>query len=286
MRHVVSSDLEIQLFGLSTLVELLKRARRSATSQELSFIIANESHALVPYRQAALWRHEAKGRGAIVAISGSTAVERNAPFILWLRRALAKLNDQAEPGAGRAVGAADLDRALGEEWAEWLPEYGLWIPLLAGDRQLGAVLLAREQPWTDGERHLLQELMDGYAYAWASFLGGRRRGVLSRLWSRRGYIKLAVAAAALAALWLPFPLSALAPAEVVALKPTIVRAPIDGVVDHFAVQPNASVKEGDLLLQLDPRAIENKLDVANKALAVSEAEYRQAAQSALFDDKS
>jgi multidrug efflux pump subunit AcrA (membrane-fusion protein) len=65
-----------------------------------------------------------------------------------------------------------------------------------------------------------------------------------------------------------------------------VRAPLEGVVDHFEVQPNDHVEAGQLLLTLDPRAIENKLDVANKALAVAEAEYRQAAQQAVFDDKS
>lgn len=282
----MSGQLEAQLFGLGTLVELLKRARHGATAQELAFIIVNESHALSAYRQAALWRREAKGRGSVVAISGSTAIERNAPFILWLNRALAKLDTHVEAGEARAVGAADLQGALGEEWAEWLPVHGLWVPLVAGDSQLGAVLFVREEPWSDGDRHLVRELMDGYAYAWASFQGGRRRRVLSWLQGRRRLVQLAIFAAAMAALWLPFPLSALAPAEVVALKPTIVRAPIDGVVDHFAVRPNGPVKEGQLLLQLDPRAIENKLEVANKALAVSEAEYRQAAQSALFDDKS
>jgi hypothetical protein len=292
MKHVASNNLEAQLFGLTALVELVKRARHASTAQELAFVIVNESHALVPYRQAALWRRDAKGRGKIAAVSGSSAVERNAPFVLWLNRALAELDDKAEPGAAgpgaaRAVAAADLDGALGEEWAEWLPAHGLWAPLMAGpDHKLGGLLLAREQPWTDGERHLVQELADGYAYAWALFLGGRRGSVLSWLWRRRGIAKFAVAAAALAALALPFPLSALAPAEVVALNPTIVRAPIDGVVDHFAIPPNAPVKEGQLLLELDPRAIQNKLDVAGKALAVAEAEYRQAAQSALFDDKS
>jgi pyruvate/2-oxoglutarate dehydrogenase complex dihydrolipoamide acyltransferase (E2) component len=73
---------------------------------------------------------------------------------------------------------------------------------------------------------------------------------------------------------------------VVAFQPTIVRAPFEGVVDHFEVQPNEQVEAGQVLLTLDPRAIENKLEVANKALAVAEAEYRQAAQQAVFDDKS
>src|SRR6202035_1256541 len=108
----------------------------------------------------------------------------------------------------------------------------------------------------------------------------------ARLWGGRKYINLAIAAAVIGAMFLPISLSALAPAEVVPFRPTIVRAPLEGVVDHFAVAPNAPVKEGQTLLELDSRAIQNKLEVAGKALAVAEAEYRQAAQEAVFDDKS
>jgi len=287
MKHVATPNLEAQLFGLGTLVQLLKRARNAATEQELAFIMVNETHSLVPYRQAVLWRRDRPGSGRVMAISGGAVVERNAPLVLWLERALGRLDtDMAD--APKPAGAADLSGPLAEEWAEWLPAHALRVPLAPEPgRTLGVLLLAREQPWSEGERHIVQELADGFAHAWANFLGGRRRAPLvARLRERRNALKLAVAAVAFAALWLPIPLSALAPAEVVPLEPTIVRAPLDGVVDHFAVQPNAPVKEGQLLLELDPRAIQNKLEVASKALAVAEAEYRQAAQEALFDDKS
>jgi hypothetical protein len=286
MKHVGASNLEAQLFGLSTLVQLVKRARHAATAQELAFVMVNETHALVPYRQAVLWRRDAVGGSGVVAISGGAVVERNAPITLWLGRAMAKL-DSDRADAPRVVSAADLSGALAEEWSDWLPAHALWVPLaLDADHGFGALLLARDQPWNDGERHIVGELADGYAHAWAGFLGGRRRSLLARLWSRRRSINLAIAAAVIAIMCLPITLSALAPAEVTAFKPTIVRAPLDGVVDHFAVTPNAPVREGQTLLELDPRAIQNKLDVASKALAVAEAEYRQAAQEALFDDKS
>jgi hypothetical protein len=286
MKHVAASNLEAQLFGLSTLVQLVKRARHAETAQELAFVMVNETNALVPYRQAVLWRRDTKGRGGVVAISGSAAVERNAPITLWLNRALARL-DTGAADAPRPVGAADLAPALAEEWPEWLPAHALWVPLaLDPGHVLGTLLLAREQPWSDGERHIVSELADGYAHAWAGFLGGRRRSLLSRLWGGEKYIKFAIAAAVIGIMFLPITLSALAPAEVVPFKPTIVRAPLDGVVDHFAVAPNAPVKEGQTLLELDPRAIQNKLEIAGKALGVAEAEYRQAAQEALFDDKS
>jgi hypothetical protein len=286
MKHVAASGLEAQLFGLSTLVQLGKRARHAVTAQELAFIMVNESNALVSYRQAVLWRREARGRGHVVAISGSAAVERNAPITLWLNRALARF-DAEDAALPRSLSAADLEGPLGEEWAEWLPAHAISVPLMtAPGRCLGVLLLARDQPFNEGERHILQELVDGYAHAWSGFLGGRRPSWLAGLWSGRRWIKFGLAIAAIAAMWLPISLSALAPAEVVPLKPVIVRAPLDGVVDHFAVEPNQSVAEGQTVLELDPRAIQNKLEVAAKALAVAEAEYRQAAQEAVYDDKS
>jgi hypothetical protein len=297
IKPVAPSPLEAQLFGLGTLVQLLKRARRAASAEELGFVMVNETHALLPYRQAALWQRNAHAAGKVVAISGAAVTERNAPFTLWLNPAFAKLDDETGKGGIRRVDAASVGSgspgsgnsggALGEAWSEWLPAHGLLVPLqVEAEPALGALLLAREQPWSDGDIHLMSELADGYAHAWLRFRGRHRRSLAAVLFGRGALVKLAIAAALVGILCLPVTLSALAPAEVVALRPTIVRAPLEGVVDHFEVQPNEQVQAGQLLLTLDPRAIENKLDVATKALAVAEAEYRQAAQQAVFDDKS
>jgi hypothetical protein len=287
MKHVVSGNLEQQLFALSTLVQLVKRARRTADIQELAFVMVNETHALVPYRQAAVWQCDRAGHGRIVAISGAVVVERGAPLTLWLHRALAALDKSGNGSAlPHTVDAGDLPEALREEWAEWLPAHGLLVPLaIAPEHKLGALLLVRDQPWGDGERHLIHELADGYAGAWEAFIH-RRHFLRMPNWRPSGLVKLAIAVAAVAALCLPITLSALAPADVVPLQPTLVRAPLEGVVDHFSVKPNEAVKEGQALLELDPRAIENRLEVARQALAVAEAEYRQAAQQSVFDEKS
>jgi phosphotransferase system IIA component len=294
MKPVAPSSLDAQLFGLGTLVQLLKRARRAVTAEELGFIVVNETHALLPYRQAALWQRHARGAGKVVAVSGAAVVERNAPFMLWLNPLFEKLDVGADPAAIRRIDAALLESVgisgvLGEAWSEWLPAHGLLVPLRTEAESapaLGALLLARDQPWSDGDIHLLSELVDGYAYAWLRFRGRRQRSLLAALFRRGPIVKLAIVAALAGLLCVPVTLSALAPAEVVAFQPTIVRAPLEGVVDHFEVQPNEQVEAGQLLLTLDPRAIENKLEVASKALAVAEAEYRQAAQQAVFDDKS
>src|SRR5258705_11943141 len=123
MKHVATPNLEAQLFGLGTLVQLLKRARQAETEQELAFIIVNETHNLVPYRQAVLWRRDPEGRGKGMAVSGGAVVERNAPFTLWLNRALGRLDaqpaDVPQPG-----GAPDLAGPLGGKRAERRPAAG------------------------------------------------------------------------------------------------------------------------------------------------------------------
>jgi len=242
MKHVAASNLEAQLFGLSTLVQLVKRARHAATVQELAFIMVNETHGLVPYRQAALWQREASGRGKVVALSGIPSVERNAPFTLWLNRALSRLDRTGSAADIRPVDASTIPGAIGEEWSQWLPAYGLWVPLATSSGVVGALLLAREQPWNDGERPLIQEIADGYAHAWSGFHASHRFSLATRLLGVRTAIKIAAGLALLASLWLPVTLTALAPAEVVPFHPALVRAPVDGVVDHFAVSPCASAR--------------------------------------------
>jgi hypothetical protein len=280
-------NLEAQLLGLSTLVQLGNRARGALSLLELAFIMVNETHALVPYRQAALWRRDRRGAGKVLAISGAATVETGAHFSLWLERALAAFDAATKNSALRAVERATLPSALAGEWAEWLPEHGLWVPLATSKGEiLGALFLARDLDWSEGEQFLVRELGDIYAFVWAALGGLHRRGLRWAALRRNGRVKLGVALLIVAVLMMPVSQSVLAPAEVVAYQPAVVRAPLDGVVERIDVAPNQDVREGDLLLELDPRTVENRLAVADKALAVAEAEYRQAAQQALFDDKS
>jgi hypothetical protein len=286
MKQVGAPDLQGQLLRLSTLVQLVKRARHAASREELGFIAVNETLQLVDYRQGSLWLRQPGGQGRIAALSGVPVVERGAPFTLWLTRVLRKLETAEDADKTRRIGAADFGGALAAEWKEWLPAHALWLPLSGPRGRLGALLFARDKAWSEAESYLLQELADGYASAFANLAGRRRRGWLAALPRTGGRLKLAVAALAILALFLPVHLTALAPAEVVPFEPTIVRAPLDGVVDRIAVDPNAAVRKGDLLATLDERALANKLEVAVKSLATADAEYRQAAQQAVFDEKS
>lgn len=85
---------------------------------------------------------------------------------------------------------------------------------------------------------------------------------------------------------IPVRLTVLAPAELVPSQPSVVRAPLEGVIGSFAVKPNQTVMAGQVLFSFEDAPLQSRLEVARQALAGAEAEYRQAAQLALSDSKS
>nr|WP_321482739.1 HlyD family efflux transporter periplasmic adaptor subunit [uncultured Cohaesibacter sp.] len=278
--HVTSADL------LAPLLDLGHRVRSAGSVAELEFMLVNDSHALAPYRQAAFWLSD----NGCQCLSGVVQIEANAPYILWLGK-VCKALDVDMDGNARSVTSADLDGKLGEEWDQWFPEHGLWVPL---PRCPGGLLLARDLPWSRREIALLQEWADLWSHGWkalqtnsifslARFKGwlfgsGRSRGQTLR-WLRSSLLTLF----ALMAMSLPVHLTVMAPGELVPVSPAVIRAPLEGVIDSFHVQPNERVTKGQTLFGFDKTLITARLEVARQALATAETEYRQTAQLALSD---
>ena len=108
--------------ALATLLDLSRRARLASSARELGFLLVNDTHALAPYRQAALWL---AGEG-VYTLSGLVQVEANAPYALWVEQVCRYLTAQdADPT--RALTMADLPPALAENWLEWWPAHALWL---------------------------------------------------------------------------------------------------------------------------------------------------------------
>ncbi|MBF0375484.1 MAG: biotin/lipoyl-binding protein, partial [Alphaproteobacteria bacterium] len=241
---------------LATLLALEARARRARDVAELAFVAVNETHDLLPYRQAALWRPS-----GLVAVSGVARPEPRAPFTEWIERLMR---------ARVAAGPTTLDGAtLGDsDWAEWLPRHALLLPFASG----AAVLFAREEAFSSSEIALAEALADVWGHALVS-LEARSRPRF-RLPRRPALIALLLAAAG----FLPVPLTVLVPASVVARGATVMRAPLDGVVERVHVQPNDAVASGQPLFDLDPTELAARLAVAEKAAASAEAERHQTSQ--------
>lgn len=268
-----------QLQGLALLLQLQRKARASEDTAALGFTMVNETRSLLPYRQAALWL--AGPLAQIKAVSGVALLEAHAPYLVWLRETAEALFSSGD-NVWRAFSANDLPASLAERWMEWCAPYGLALGLRdqRSGACFGALLLFREQAWHEGEITLLLELADAYTHAWQALQPRQPwlRSLLAVKHSRWWWLAPAV-------LLIPVRLSVLAPAEIAAIDPTLVRAPLDGVVDQFHVQPNQQVENGQLLLSLENTDIANRLEVAHKALAVAEAEHRSNAQLAVLENK-
>ena len=283
--------------GLGALLELSRRARHARDMAELAFMAVNDSYSLAPYRQAALWFEG----GGLRSLSGVVQLEANAPYAQWLERVCRHVS--IENKRPHAFDKTDLSTELASEWDDWLPEHALWLPLPAprNARNItrGALLLVRDLPWSEHEASLLVEWMDVWNHAWqARFkppllswhvwktraLNSLRPGEGGQaLWKQK---RVWLAVAVVAVLLFPVRLSVLAPGELVPARPAVIRSPLEGVVDSFAVAPNQVVAKDQLLFAFDEALIQSRLEVARHAMATAEAEYRQTTQQALSDMRS
>jgi hypothetical protein len=277
---------------LLRLIALAGRARQAGSDAELAFIAVNDSHALCPYRQGALWFAD----GGIEALSGVVEPEANAPYVLWLKQVCRFLSENYRMAT--AIEAIQFPAALADEWAEWLPPHALWLPFATRQEQgPGGLLLAAEQAWPETGIMLLSEWAEVWYHARAarnapdawSWQRLKQAGIALLAgqpglpwWQRR---RPWLGAALLAVMLCPVRLSVLAPGELVPANPAVIRAPVDGVVGQFQVQPNAAVKTGQALFSFDEAAIAARREVSAQGLATAQTEYRQYAQQAVSDSK-
>lgn len=271
---------------------LAEKARAARTIESLGFVCCNETHALMPYRQAALVAYDSLDKTALISHSGLATVDGNAPFGLWLREVAAALKPQLEslPEATPLVALSpeSLPAPLATAWQDWLPSCVWALPLAGPDGKLRAVLfIARDEPWPDeiqpgSPAYWLLATVRVYGHAWWA-LSARGLRITERamnFWHAPRTRKLLP----WLALILLFPVReySLAPAEVVSLTTQVIASPQDGVIRRMVVSPNAAVKAGDVLAELDHTTLHNRVAVARASLDTARADFLQASQRA-FD---
>ena len=268
----------------SAMLHLEQRAFEADSPQSLGFTAVNEALALVAYRQAAFFTRSGQGKFKLTTASGLVSVAEESPYAIWLSRFAQSL--PTTPGCQRL----DFENAPADfvdGWEEWLPEH-LLVAALADQSgtAVGLMVYARDMPWTDAELQALDRVHQAYGYCLSALARKPKRlgsGLLSVFRGRRARW---IAFAVVAALFIPVRLSALAPAEVVALSAIAVASPQDGVVSAFFVQPNANVKAGDRLFSLDDSALASRREVARRGVSVARADLLVSQQRAFDDLKS
>ncbi len=271
-----------QVFILSELLALYERLRRISAT-ELRFVIANETYNLIQYDQAILWELKG-GKPVVTAVSGIAEIDKNAPFIMFLKtfykQGITSLTDLS------VLDVNDInDDNLKADIKEWLPPFMMFSPIFDSDNNvIGGLLIARKQPWQSSELSLLEKVSEIYGHdlSQAQKQEGRKRKAMNELISGKKK-RILVAAIILALMLFPFKTSVLAPAEIIASNPVLIRAPIEGIIKDIPVKPNQAVEAGDILVVFDEVALKAQIDVTQNALKVAQAELRQVSQEAMND---
>lgn len=266
---------------LADLFQIEAHVRKAEDELELAFVAVNETYRVLPYRQAVLW---GPGDG-VIAVSGAPSVAADAPFIRWLAALFASWRDALASGETVDLTVDDCRDDLRAQWSEWMPAHVRLMPWR--DRHgdlLAAILFATDAQPTADEGRLLAYLCEVHAHALAALrpTASWRARLSATPLARRLLIGAVIAIGILA---VPIRMSVIAPADVVAIDPFVVRSPLDGVLESFHVAPNEKVAAGRPLFDLDPTSIEVRIETARSALAVADAELRQASQQAIFDQR-
>ena len=267
------------LIHLAALTHLEGQVRAAKTIQELQFLSVNETRRLIPYDQAFLLSPSGPAANAYCVLNASSVavVDRDAPMIVWLEQAVQALRRAGRASEQPMVVTEDLlPDSLRSGWREFVKGHVFWCPLQHPDETvLGAWWFERDFAWQENDVAIVHRLAGSYAYAWKAL--SKKEQSWSRKIRRPAWWLLPVAAFAL--LCLPIRISAVAPVKVMAKDPVVISAPMDGVIADVLVQPNQMVQPGVSLFRYEDTNLLNQFRVAEKQLAVAQAEHSQAVQA-------
>ncbi len=267
--------------ALEMLLTIEAEARQASTLKELIFLITNETRKLLGFRQAFCVQLKGDNSCETVAVSSIANVERNAPLIASLEASLKHLRSSQVLNKTYSIKVDDFSADQSVDLAQYPFPHLLWMPFTKRDGVVFAgLLMARETPWSERDLSVSSRLANTYAHAWTALIS--KQAMFFGTFNRKPWV-LGAFILSLLALFIPIPMSTLAPVEVVAREPIVVAAPIEGVVESIKIEPNTRVKAGDVLLSFQNTTLKNKFDIADRATQVAKAKELKATQSAFSD---
>ena len=254
---------------LELLLTLEDEVRKQQRPTALALFLVNETQRLLDCGQGLFFRSTRRGRFRLEAASSLPGIVRDSPFTHGIEAVLAKT-----PNLGSCAGFRLPAGAAGEDYPF---DHALWLPLK--DRRgkvFAGLLLARGTGWSDSDRLIGERLAGTYGHAFRALTPPSRL----RSFAPPRWLLAAVPLLAAALMFIPVPLTTLAPFEVIADDPAVVTAPFDGVIDAVTADPNSTVAKGALLFSFEATELKAKADVALKRELVAQAKLDTGRQSA------
>ena len=209
--------------ALLRLLQLEADMRRIPTERELIYHLANESRAVLGFRQAFVFRFGRRWK--LEAVSSVAGFDRNASINRQMVSYIASLPTGEDPVR------LDLeDNEAPPALRTHTFRHAIWIPLTTRNgRVFAGVLVLRERPWRNDQLPLATRMSGAYAHSWQALAGKavERRG----LPPARVILPVLMLMLILAG-FIPAPLTVLAPAEVDGQERSAVTASLDGVIEE------------------------------------------------------
>ena len=257
---------------LELLVALEADIRKQPKRSALALHAVNDTRTLIDFGQAFLFRFNKSGKPVLDLASSISRVEMHAP----LSRVISKI----------VKGLPKHDKICGVDlkYAQHTENYpfgnGLWVPLFNRKKLCFAgILFARETPFVEADGAIALRLGQTYEHAFAALSPPS----MLRLLSVPRWMLWLVPPLLLALIFIPVPMTSLAPFEVVAKNAAEVAAPIDGAISDVVAEPNSVVKKGDVLFRFEDTSLKAEAEIAQQKAIVAEARLATATNGAFTD---
>jgi len=217
--------------NLQTLLRLEGEAMGAADFLALKHIAVNRSRSLVNCGHI-IWVRRNGAQIKLAAITAQEQVDPNTPFAQWM-----KANLQSRVKSGELDAPASWQfKSQREADAFSYPFIHAHYAPFAPNPKSGGLLFTSDRAFAENSLPLLARLGQIFGISDTAMRSKKRARMSGK---KRFYLLGTVAILGLISL-IPVPITSLSPAEIVAAKPFIISAPIDGVVKTILVPPNSA----------------------------------------------
>ena len=244
---------------MQALFELEREIREAPDTDALAKVITVRSQAVLGFKDVVFCAGASARKMRAQAASNAALIDPSSPVLTWVEELCALHSSQLENGS-TFVASADSRVQV----KNFLPKHVLFVPLKSKNQELlGCLVFTQTARFSQHDMLFINHLAGTIGHALAIF--SRKLNPILGIGMARLATFIVVTLFLLSVF--PMQLTTLAPAEVVAYQPEIIKAPIDGVIDEITVAPNTQVGPGSLLARLNNHNLKAVYDdVAQKTL--------------------
>jgi len=272
-----------ELIGLSRVAQIELEARQAETVERIEFIAVNDTHRIVEFDHALIWRRKSS---TISTVSGGLIADKNAPQIVWFTGLARHLSHNPTVDGPHLIDPNLLPVKLQSEHARWLTGRALWIPLIGVRSQNeGGLIVLRSTKFTQSETRILGRIGNAFGHALSALAAPvKAQDEITVRVQRRKWAMAMVAVLLLLAV--PVPMTVLGDARIVPAKPVLITAPLNAVIKTIHVAPNTDVKKGTPLFTFDKTELKSSVRISGKRVTVLKADRARAEQKGFNDPQS